>query len=162
MGKVKAKLRRRRALGKMFGGSYARRLTAGHQHLCHQHWLLGFLGRLSCNNRDCFATASTAASFVPSPQLPNTNVNKAGVFFPYAGTYGRSLHCKQCCIAGKQNIFCLRDAKLLYQRHYCLHFCGNINAVPTEKLIKTLTAKTALWKKWSEAISVLRFQIICD
>ena len=42
--------------------------------------------------------------------------------------------------------FCLAMPNCFEQRHYCLHFCGNINAVPTEKLIKTLTAKKIIIK----------------
>lgn len=72
------------------GGAKPRRLTAGHQHLHHWHSLLGFLCCPPSNNRDCFATAKAAASFVPASRLPNTNVNKTGIFSPYAGTYGRS------------------------------------------------------------------------
>lgn len=48
----------------------------------------------------------------PSPQLLNTNINKTGIFFPSAGTYGRSLHWKQCCILGKQNIFLLKRRQI--------------------------------------------------
>lgn len=48
----------------------------------------------------------------PPSFLPSTNGNKTGIFFPYAGTYGRSLHCKQCCILGKQNIFLLKRCQI--------------------------------------------------
>jgi len=56
--------------------------------------------------------AKAASSYSPSQQLLSTDINKTGIFFPYAGTHGTSLHWKQRCISGKQNIFLLSNAKL--------------------------------------------------